>query len=219
MQGEPQPARTDLERVQALLRSSRVGGNARLRLVELEQRLKSGFLSSESRQRVRDLYRKVIEDPLSTPAASEPARPPPEPEAGRSANGQGHSGTDTVVRLLQQRVAELEARVAAGPGAAAGCNGAHADEVVGLRRRLEDSEKAASKARADAERAEQGLAQLRTAANHEANKKIRRIKRLFALHFHPDHVTATGTEREIRETVFKEFWRELDRIEREEPGG
>ena len=60
--------------------------------------------------------------------------------------------------------------------------------------------------------------QRRASANHEANRKIRRIKRIFALHFHPDHVNATGLERDIRETVFKDFWGELDKIEREDLG-
>ncbi|NBC32092.1 MAG: hypothetical protein GVY13_05390 [Alphaproteobacteria bacterium] len=213
MQTHQEPARTDLERVQALLRSRRVGGNARLRLVELEQRLKSGFLSSESRQRIRDLYTKVIEEPAPVTAAAEPPGTEPGADIVLGAKGQG---PETEIARLRRRVAELEAGPAGAPERGTGSKGAHADEMLELRRRLESAEQAARTARADAERAEEQVAHLRAKATHEANKKIRRIKRVFALHFHPDHVTASGLEREIRETIFKDFWRELDRVEREE---
>lgn len=213
MQTHYEPARTDLERVQALLRSPRVGGNARLRLVELEQRLKSGFLSSESRQRIRDLYKRLMDQPA--PATATAASPESPPSAGPVVDG----CRETDVSRLQRRVAELEYRLDATPEPGAGSNGAHADEILELRRRLEAAEEAARSARADAERAEQALAHHRASAHHEANKKIRRIKRVFALHFHPDHLTATGLERDIREGVFKDFWGELDRIEREDVSG
>lgn len=212
MQSQYEPVRTDLERVQALLRSPRVGGNARLRLVDLEQRLKSGFLSSESRQRIRDLYKRFMDQPVPATASTASSESPPSSAEVQEACG------ETNVARLQQRVAELECRLAATPEPGAGSNGSHADEILALRRRLEAAEEAARSARAEAERAEQRLAQHRVSANHEANRKIRRIKRIFALNFHPDHVNATGVERDIRETVFKDFWGELDKIEREDLG-
>ena len=212
MQSQHEPARTDLERVQALLRSPRVGGNARLRLVDLEQRLKAGFLSSESRQRIRDLYKRFMDQPVPETVSAASSESPLFSGAVQEACGESDA------TRLQQRVVELERRLAATPEPGGCSNGTHADEILALRRRLEAAEEAARSARSDAERAEQRLAQRRASANHEANRKIRRIKRIFALHFHPDHVNATGLERDIRETVFKDFWGELDKIEREDLG-
>ena len=42
-----------------------------------------------------------------------------------------------------------------------------------------------------------------------------RAKQAFARLHHPDRVQADGVERVIRTEIFKEFWRELERIERD----
>jgi len=42
-----------------------------------------------------------------------------------------------------------------------------------------------------------------------------RAKQAFARLHHPDRVQADGIERVIRTEIFKEFWRELERIERD----
>ena len=45
-----------------------------------------------------------------------------------------------------------------------------------------------------------------------------RVKQAFARLYHPDRVQAHGIERHIRAEIFKEFWSELERIERDTKG-
>lgn len=44
--------------------------------------------------------------------------------------------------------------------------------------------------------------------------KFREVKAAFARLYHPDRTTQAGIERIVREQVFKEFWREIERIDR-----
>ena len=208
MQRHHEPARTDLERVQALLRSPGVSGNARLNLIELEQRLKAGFLPSESRQRIRDLYKRQVDQAGATQTggqAAGPRRPDSQIDLGKK--GPGFEAETARLRL---RVAQLERQLA--QKAEASEPGQNQNLMI----RLETAEKDARTARQAASRLEESLADIRSKANRSANAKVRRIKRVFAQRFHPDQISTSGLDREIRETVFKEFWRELDRIEREE---
>ncbi|WP_156909988.1 cell division protein ZapB [Rubritepida flocculans] len=48
----------------------------------------------------------------------------------------------------------------------------------------------------------------------EDRGKFQRAKRAFAERFHPDRATGGTMDRLIREQVFKEFWAELEKIER-----
>lgn len=46
-------------------------------------------------------------------------------------------------------------------------------------------------------------------------ERFQRAKRLFALRFHPDRLrTASRLERNLRTAMFREYWSELQRIER-----
>ena len=44
--------------------------------------------------------------------------------------------------------------------------------------------------------------------------KFKEAKRTFARRFHPNAQSADGREKEIREALFREFWADLERIER-----
>lgn len=44
--------------------------------------------------------------------------------------------------------------------------------------------------------------------------KFREVKAAFARLYHPDRTTQAGIERLVREQVFKEFWLEIERIDR-----
>lgn len=44
--------------------------------------------------------------------------------------------------------------------------------------------------------------------------RVREIKAAFARLYHPDRITVSGFERTLREQVFKEFWSEIERIDR-----
>ncbi len=48
----------------------------------------------------------------------------------------------------------------------------------------------------------------------EDRGRFQRAKRAFAERFHPDRATGGTMDRLIREQVFKEFWAELEKIER-----
>ena len=85
-------------------------------------------------------------------------------------------------------------------------------------------------ARQDAERALQNAARLHAeevrrlktarndfagpAASPEKGTKFRDAKSAFARQFHPDRAQGDIREREIRTEMFKQFWVELERIER-----
>lgn len=44
--------------------------------------------------------------------------------------------------------------------------------------------------------------------------KLREAKRTFARLYHPDNVHGSGIDKMVRAEIFKEFWRELERIEK-----
>ena len=46
--------------------------------------------------------------------------------------------------------------------------------------------------------------------------RFRAAKAAFARLYHPDRTRTEGIERLIREQVFKEFWAEIERIERQQ---
>lgn len=50
---------------------------------------------------------------------------------------------------------------------------------------------------------------------HAAGAKFREAKSAFARLFHPDRAQGDAREREIRTELFKQFWAELERIERQ----
>jgi hypothetical protein len=50
-----------------------------------------------------------------------------------------------------------------------------------------------------------------------ADGRFRQAKNAFARLYHPDRLTGDGPEKRIRTEVFKEFWNELERIERRGP--
>ena len=47
--------------------------------------------------------------------------------------------------------------------------------------------------------------------------KFRQAKNAFARLYHPDRLAVDGAEKRIRTELFKEFWDELERIERRSP--
>lgn len=51
-------------------------------------------------------------------------------------------------------------------------------------------------------------------APSEGEDRFRQAKRAFAQKFHPDKCQATGFDRIVREQVFKEFWADLESIEK-----
>lgn len=50
-----------------------------------------------------------------------------------------------------------------------------------------------------------------------ADGKFRQAKTAFARLYHPDGVAGDGAEKRLRTELFKEFWHELERIERRGP--
>ena len=52
-------------------------------------------------------------------------------------------------------------------------------------------------------------------ADQDGDSNFLAIKKAFARLFHPDINKSTGYERAIRTEVFKEFWPEIERIERQ----
>jgi hypothetical protein len=52
-----------------------------------------------------------------------------------------------------------------------------------------------------------------SAATSANNAKLREAKSAFARLFHPDQARGDAREREIRTEMFKQYWRELERIE------
>ncbi len=52
---------------------------------------------------------------------------------------------------------------------------------------------------------------------NSADGRFRQAKTTFARLYHPDRITGDGLEKRIRTEVFKEFWDELERIERRGP--
>ena len=53
------------------------------------------------------------------------------------------------------------------------------------------------------------------AAPPASEKKFSTAKRRFAQLYHPNNMQHTGIEKLVREQFFKEFWEELEKIERE----
>ena len=51
-------------------------------------------------------------------------------------------------------------------------------------------------------------------AEGASDRRFQEVKRTFARRFHPDFVNADGMERALRIDLFKEFWGDLERIER-----
>jgi len=47
------------------------------------------------------------------------------------------------------------------------------------------------------------------------DRRFRELKKRFALMFHPDHIRRDDPEKAMRSEVFKEFWAEIERIEKE----
>jgi len=54
-------------------------------------------------------------------------------------------------------------------------------------------------------------------AGNSADGRFRQAKTAFARLYHPDRLSGDGPEKRIRTEVFKEFWDELERIERRGP--
>lgn len=56
-----------------------------------------------------------------------------------------------------------------------------------------------------------------TSGRSGQDAKFRQAKNAFARLYHPDQVTGDGREKQIRIDLFKEFWDELERIDRRNP--
>ncbi len=56
--------------------------------------------------------------------------------------------------------------------------------------------------------------QPKAAEEIDATDRFRHAKQAFARLYHPDNQTASAAERALRTEIFKEFWTELERIER-----
>ena len=96
------------------------------------------------------------------------------------------------------------------------------------RREKAEARAAAAEARAAAAEAKAGKAGASAGAQAGASSekqkaehpkgggdaKIREAKRAFARLYHPDNIQGSGLDKMIRQEFFKEFWRELERIEK-----
>lgn len=190
----------DYDQVDALLKSGKLTGNNLLQVLDYERRLHNGFLSNEDRSHLRALYAWFITgsggastDPARSAANGARARPS-EPPTARLREAE-----DAVIRA-QQRIRELE-------------------EVI-----EHNNRDAAERLRRTERRAHEAELKLKEQADHAAaghdgranDHKFRQAKRLFARLYHPDNAKGEGLERLIRIEFFKEFWQELERIDRSE---
>lgn len=124
------------------------------------------------------------------------------------------------IRTLQEENQGLQQEVAV-------AGGKGAQEIGALRLRLQEVEAKARRCDerlAEAERAAQARAGDRStlpvpAAEGASDRRFQEAKRAFARRFHPDFVNATGTDRALRIDLFKEFWADLERIERGQDAG
>jgi hypothetical protein len=117
------------------------------------------------------------------------------------------------IRTLQEENGGLQQELAV-------ANAKGSQEVGALRLRLQEVEAKARRCDerlAEAERAAQGRMPDRAPtvpAEGASDRRFQDAKRAFARRFHPDFVNAIGMERTLRIDLFKEFWSDLERIER-----
>ncbi len=186
----------DQDQVEALLKSGRLSGNNLLTVLDYERRLHNGFLSNEDRSHLRALYAWYITGGGASSAESRRA-----PANGMRIDARGSPTTrlheaEEALTAARQRIAELEQAL-----------GQNERTAADLLRRMEGRARQAElKLKDHLDRAVGG----HDAADH----KFRQAKRLFARLYHPDHAKGDGLERLIRAEFFKEFWQELERIDR-----
>jgi hypothetical protein len=126
------------------------------------------------------------------------------------------------LNLLGQAVEEDTARVQALESELAGIRQQAAicqSVLVRCQEELQAAREDATKAKARADAAEANARASSGAASPGADGKFQAAKRAFARLYHPDNIKADGLDKVIRAEIFKEFWRELESIQKAGKGG
>lgn len=186
----------DYDQVDALLKSGKLSGNNLLQVLDYERRLHNGFLSNEDRSHLRALYAWFI---TGGGAKVDPAH--------SAANGVRMGSDAPTAQLREAEQAVIQAR----------------QRIRELEEAIDRNDReAAERLRRMESRAHEAEQKLKERADHaihdgRANdQKFRQAKRLFARLYHPDNAKGDDLERLIRTEFFKEFWQELERIDRGE---
>ena len=193
-----------------LLRCERLPSDYVMQLLDYERRPKGGFLPTEDRNFVDAVYQWYQQSEEQAKRAAGPI-----PQSG-DAEGQALAATlqdrlaDSDHQLARARatIHELEAELAERIRK-------HDEATAALQERLEAAEAEARRYRQHLETIGAG----KTADVEQLDRKFREARRSFARLYHPDNASADDTDGATRVEVFKEFWAELDRIDRGEPDG
>ncbi|MFN8720594.1 MAG: hypothetical protein ACK5YI_07170 [Rhodospirillales bacterium] len=202
-------------------------------------RIDDGF-SPHRRRTLSDVIAEEMAGGLKPPTELPPLKPPGDPDAPLDLDRQVAPESPRVpddaeirarlaraemelkdarwrIRTLQEENGGLQQELAV-------ANAKGSQEVGVLRLRLQEVEAKARRCDerlAEAERAAQARPPERlpsiavpTPAEGASDRRFQDAKRAFARRFHPDFVNATGMERTLRIDLFKEFWGDLERIER-----
>ena len=194
------------EKVRELLRCERLPSEYVMQLLDYQRRLKGGFLPTEDRNFIDAVYEwyqqgeeqaRRTAGPVSQGGAEDQALAAT--LQGRLADSEHQLGrTRTRVRELEEELAERTR--------------AHDEATAALQSQLEAAE-------ADVRRYRQHLEAIgagKAADVEQLDQKFREARRTFARLYHPDNGPADDSDRTTRAEVFKEFWAELDRIDRGE---
>ena len=194
------------EKVRELLRCERLPSDYVMQLLDYQRRLKGGFLPTEDRNFIDAVYEWYQQGEEQARRAAGPVH-------------QGGADDQALAATLQDRLTETEHQLGR-----ARTRIRELEEELAERIRDHDESTAALQTRleaveADARRYRQHLEAIgagKTADVEQLDHKFREARRTFARLYHPDQVPADDSDRTIRAEVFKEFWAELDRIDRGE---
>ena len=197
------------EKVRELLKCERLPSDYVMQLLDYQRRLKGGFLSTEDRNFVDAVYEWYQQGEEQARRAAGPV-------------SQGGAEHQALAATLQDRLAESEHQL----GRARTRIRELEEELA---QRIRDHDEATAALQAQLEAAEADVRRYRkhldaigagkTADVEQLDQKFREARRTFARLYHPDHVPADDSDRATRAEVFKEFWAELDRIDRGESDG
>ena len=203
------PLHRYLDKVRELLRSDRLPSDYVMQLLDYERRLKGGFLPSADRNFIDAVYQWYQQGEAQIRQSAD-LLPQADDAAGQALAATLQDRLAANERELAQaraRIRELEASLAERSRQAD-------DDVSALQTRLEGAEAEVSRLHHRLEVLGNGHHNDAGADNHD--HKFREARRSFARLYHPDHVPLDDSDRETRAEVFKEFWAELERIDRGE---
>lgn len=172
-----------------------------------------GWLNNKSdersaRSRLRRAAKKA-ERQGAKAAASTPAEP-----RGRSRRGLFGGQT----RGMRERIAALEAELAAERQASLAEAAQHGEAIATLQRQLEAAHEAAKhwhqayRRKAEERAAVTPPAAAQREASSDADRRFRALRALIVKELHPDHAPGSGTDRAIRTEVFKALWPKVEAI-------